>query len=139
MARPTYDSSVDDLALSAVRGPYDVILSCRTNTIDGHLQLTFEEYVTWIWHWLREEEVLLFGSHDVFGPGRGGPGDDGDLEQKFEIVEKWFRIARLHMIRAFVPKNDVDKLFIVLRRRPSYDAAAVRTLDLASARHQYID
>lgn len=124
-----------------LEGGYDVILSLANHqTIDLNLAMPFGDYVARAWSLLRPGGHLLFESHNVFGPGLGGPGDDGDLDAKFDIAERFFRVVRHTMTRSFVPGGaDVDKLFVVLRRRDEIDEAAERTFDLARARVRYDD
>lgn len=81
---------------------------------------------------------LLFESHNVFGPGSGAAGDDGDLDQKFEVMERYFELLDSKMTKAFVPSQDIDKLFVVLRRRPHVlDGITSRRMNLAEARKRY--
>jgi hypothetical protein len=68
----------------------------------------------------------------VFGPGNGAAGDDGDLDAKFDIVERYFHIAAYRMTRSYVPFDDIDKLFVVLRKRP-YSPTAARRFSLQQA------
>ena len=119
--------SGDFLSLEADR-TYDAVLSLANHcTIDGKLSMRFEDYIAKVWHLLRPEGFLFFESHNVFGPGGGGAGDDGDLDAKFDIVERYFEVVALRMTRSYVPFDDIDKLFVVLRKR-CYDAARQRRL-----------
>ncbi|PWT75143.1 MAG: hypothetical protein C5B46_03020 [Proteobacteria bacterium] len=117
---------------------YDVVCSLANHcTIDGNLSIGFEEYVAKVFSLLRPAGILLFESHNVFGPGGGGPGDDGDLDAKFDIAERYFSVLKYKMTPAYVPAFDVDKLFVVMRRRDRYEPKAVRTLSLSEARERY--
>lgn len=119
-------------------GRYDAAFSLANHcTIDGNLNMGFEDYIAKVFSLLRSGGHLFFESHNVFGPGKGAPGDDGDLDRKFDIVERYFEVVKLRMLPAFVPAYDIDKLFVVLRRRPSYQSNAKRTFNLASAITRY--
>lgn len=127
-----------DFATHALDRRYSVVLSLSNHqTTDRRLSMPFAEYVMRCWTLLEPGGRLLFESHNVFGRGRGGPGDDGDLEAKFALLERWFVLERHHMVRSFVPIADIDKLFAVLRRRDDVDPTAVCTLDLDAARRNY--
>jgi SAM-dependent methyltransferase len=117
---------------------YDVILSLANHcTIDGNLSVDFELYIAKFHTLLAPDGILLFESHNVFGPGAGTPGDDGDLDLKFNIVERYFEIITTNMTSAYVPAFDIDKLFIALRRRPQYKSDAPRTFRLSQAMIRY--
>ena len=117
---------------------YDAVLSLANHcTIDGNLSMDFEAYVAKCYSALKPAGYLFFESHNVFGPGKGGAGDDGDLDLKFDIVERYFEVVRHRMIECFVPAFDVDKLFVVLRRREAYRPGAQRTFRLETARQRY--
>lgn len=119
-------------------GCYDAVFSLANHcTIDGNLNMGFEDYIAKVYALLHSGGYLFFESHNVFGPGKGTPGDDGDLDRKFEIVERYFEVVRHRMLPAFVPAHDIDKLFVVLRRRPSYQENAKRTFSLAEAKKRY--
>lgn len=79
----------------------------------------------------------MFESHNVFGAGTGAAGDDGDLDRKFDIMERYFELQDSKMTRAFVPSHDIDKLFVVLRRRPQVLASVQRSMNLGEARKRY--
>lgn len=122
------------------QGPYDAVLSLANHsTIDQRMQMDFETYVAKLFAALKPGGWLFFESHNVFGPGTGGPGDDGDLDLKFDIVERYFELHEARMHRAFVPAHDVDKLFVRLRRRAAYTADAGRSFSLERARANYAD
>ena len=117
---------------------YDAIFSLANHcTIDGNLSIEFEEYVAKCFSMLRPGGYLFFESHNVFGPGKGRAGDDGDLDAKFDVVERYFDVVKSKMTRAYVPAFDVDKLFVVLRRRESYQANVQRSFRLSEARLRY--
>lgn len=117
---------------------YDVVLSFANHcTIDGNLSVEFESFVAKLWQLTNDDGWLLFESHNVFGPGQGAPGDDGDLDSKFEVMERYFELVDSKMTKAFVPCQDIDKLFVVLRRRPQVLGTVERRMDLARARQSY--
>ena len=117
---------------------FDVVCSLANHcTIDGNLSMDFEQYIAKVFSLLKPGGILLFESHNVFGPGAGGAGDDGDLDAKFDIAERYFAVLRHKMTQTYVPAFDIDKLFVVMRRRHHYEADAVRTLRLSDARLRY--
>jgi SAM-dependent methyltransferase len=117
---------------------YDIVCSLANHcTIDGNLSMDFEQYIAKVFSLLKPGGFLFFESHNVFGPGAGGAGDDGDLDAKFDIAERYFRVLKYKMTPAYVPAFDIDKLFIVMRRRDHYQSDAVRTLRLSEARNRY--
>jgi len=117
---------------------YDIIFSLANHaTIDHNLSINFEEYIAKIYGLLNEGGILFFESHNVYGPGLGGPGDDGDLNDKFDIAERYFIVEKYKMTRRFVEKDDIDKIFIILRKRSYYKADAVRAFELEVAIKQY--
>ena len=128
-----------DFTTHEFAGRFDVVLSLANHqTTDKHMTMPFADYVAKLFSILMPGGTLLFESHNVFAPGRGGPGDDGDLNAKFDVAERSFEVIRHKMTRRFVPGDlDVDKLFVVMRRRDQVDESAVRTLDLATARRSY--
>ncbi|MFX0544858.1 class I SAM-dependent methyltransferase [Roseovarius sp. S1116L3] len=116
---------------------YDVVLSLSNHhTIDGNLNMGFEQHIARIADLLRSDGVMLFESHNVFGPGTGGEGDDGDMDQKIAILSKHFTIERYRMVHCYLThgKGDIDKLFIVARK--SSDPKAI-DFDLNVARESY--
>jgi SAM-dependent methyltransferase len=132
------DVSVGDFVEFRPSHRYDAVLSLANHcTIDGNLSMDFEAYVAKCYSALKPAGYLFFESHNVFGPGKGGPGDDGDLDLKFDIVERYFEVVRHRMTECYVPAFDVDKLFVVLRRREAYRPDAQRTFRLESARQRY--
>ena len=129
---------VADFGTYRPRDRYDVVLSFANHcTIDGNLSVEFESFVAKLWQITNEGGWLLFESHNVFGPGRGAAGDDGDLDSKFEVMERYFELVDSKMTKAFVPCHDIDKLFVVLRRRPEVLRTVERRMDLAGARQLY--
>jgi SAM-dependent methyltransferase len=119
-------------------GSYDAVFSLANHcTIDGRMSMDFETYVAKLFAALKPNGWLFFESHNVFGPGNGGPGDDGDLDRKFDIVERYFELVDAEMHRAYVPASDIDKLFVKLRRRPAYQPDAIRRLSLAEVCTRY--
>lgn len=117
---------------------YEVVLSFANHcTIDGNLAVEFERFVARLWHLTCDDGLLLFESHNVFGPGAGAAGDDGDLDLKFDIMERYFELLDTKMTKAFVPSQDIDKLFVVLRRRPQVLASVARQMRLHEARTRY--
>jgi len=116
---------------------YDAIFSLANHcTIDGNLSAQFEDFIGKIWGLLRPDGILFFESHNVFGPGSGSAGDDGDLDEKFAIIERYFKVEAHRMIERFTPQDDIDKLFVVLRKR-SYQPHAKRQFSLPHARQHY--
>lgn len=98
---------------------FDVALSLSNHhTIDGNLDMGFENYIRKIAGLLRPGGYLLFESHNVFAEGKGGVGDDGDMEAKVAIMNRWFTMERYRMVHCFLTHNvdDLDKLFIVARK-----------------------
>ena len=129
---------VGDFADFETSARYDVVCSLANHcTIDGNLSMGFEQYIAKVFSLLKPGGILFFESHNVFGPGTGAPGDDGDLDAKFDIAERYFAVLKYKMTRAYVPAFDVDKLFVVMRRRDRYEADARRTLCLSEARQRY--
>jgi hypothetical protein len=60
--------------------------------------------------------LLIFESHNINGPGRGLPGDDGDIEDKIAYMQTRFEVLERYMVACWVPALDIDKLFLVLRK-----------------------
>ena len=114
---------------------FDVVLSLSNHhTIDENLDLGFKNHISRISDLLRPDGVMLFESHNVFGPGEGGAGDDGDMEAKVEIMSKFFKIERYRMVRRFLEHGDVDKLFIVARKT---EVPKPISFDLIKSRRNY--
>jgi SAM-dependent methyltransferase len=98
---------------------FDVALSFSNHhTIDGNLDMGFANYLRKISDLLRPGGYLLFESHNVFAAGTGGVGDDGDMEAKVAVMNRWFTIERYRMVHCFLEHavDDLDKLFIVARK-----------------------
>jgi SAM-dependent methyltransferase len=129
---------VADFSTWMPRKRYDVVLSFANHcTIDGNLAVEFESFVAKLWQLTNDDGWLLFESHNVFGPGAGTPGDDGDFDQKFDVMERYFEFVDSKMTKTFVPAQDIDKLFVVLRRRPSVLDSVQRRMNLQEARQRY--
>lgn len=117
---------------------YDVVFSLSNHhTIDGKLDMGFERYIKKIFALLRPGGLLVFESHNVFGSGRGDPGDDGDLDSKFDIVEQYFDVIDYKMVSCFYPAADVDKLLVILKRKSQMDPKARRSLSRKDAIRGY--
>jgi len=115
---------------------YDRVFSLSNHqTIDGNSSLHFPQYVERIWSVMRDGGLLLFESHNVWGPGEGGAGDDGDLEEKFRLVSRYFTLLRYKMIECFYPA-DIDKLFAVFRKKAAVTEPDL-SFDLSAARNRY--
>lgn len=129
---------VEDFQTFLPAEPYDAVFSLANHaTIDGHSGLDFEHFTAKLFELLKPGGLLFFESHNVFGPGAGGPGDDGDLDRKLALAGRYFETLRHRMTPAFVPFHDVDKLFVILRRRERPVATALAPFDLAEARQRY--
>jgi hypothetical protein len=68
---------------------------------------------------------------------KGKVGDDSDLNEKFNVIEKYFSVEKDKMISTYVPVCDVDKLFVVLKRRHDYLPHVNRTFDLSISKIKY--
>jgi SAM-dependent methyltransferase len=133
------DFLVGDFVEFDANQKFDAVLSLANHcTIDGNLSMGFEGYIAKVFSLLKPGGYLFFESHNVFGPGSGAPGDDGDLDAKFDIAERYFEVLKYKMTPAFVPFGDIDKLFVILRRRDSYLAGAKRTFSLDRAKTAYV-
>ena len=109
---------------------YDIVLSLSNHhTIDGNLDMDFEKYIIKIFDMLKNDGVLFFESHDING-------DDRDMNEKFDIVEKYFILEKCKMVKKFFP-SDIDKLFAVLRKRDNVQEQVRRSFDLDKYRHSY--
>lgn len=128
----------NDFLLYAPQNRYDVVVSLANHaTIDQRLSATFKDYIQKIYSLMNAGGYLFFESHNVFGPGKGGPGDDGDLDLKLDLAAPFFDIVKYRMVPAFVSHHDVDKLFVVMKRRPAVDGAARRVLSRSDAIKRY--
>jgi len=129
---------VEDFQAFLPAEPYDAVFSLANHaTIDGHSGLDFEHFTAKLFELLKPGGLLFFESHNVFGPGAGSAGDDGDLDRKLALAGRYFETLRYRMTPAFVPFHDVDKLFVILRRRERPVTAATAPFDLAEARQRY--
>jgi SAM-dependent methyltransferase len=129
---------VADFGTWQPRMRYSVVLSFANHcTIDGNLSVEFESFVAKLWQITDDDGWLLFESHNVFGPGSGAPGDDGDLDRKFDVMERYFELLDSKMTKTFVPSQDIDKLFVVLRRRSQVLPLVERRMNLIEARKRY--
>ena len=116
---------------------YDVVFSLSNHhTIDGKLNMGFAKYSEKIFNLLKPGGLLFFESHNVWGDGNLGPGDDSDLEKKFELASKYFEIVKYRMVPAFYPV-DIDKLFVVFKRRAEINESRKTDFNLESARKTY--
>lgn len=96
---------------------YDVILSLSNHaTIDNKLSINFEDYILKIDSLLKPGGYFIFESHNIHGPGKGGPGDDGDIDEKLAFMATKFTIRDKRMVSRKVPHSDIDKLFVVLEK-----------------------
>jgi hypothetical protein len=74
---------------------YDAVCSLANHcTIDGNLSIDFEQYVAKLFSLLKPGGLLFFESQNVFGPGAGGAGDDGDMDAQFDSAERNFAVLR---------------------------------------------
>ncbi|WP_320152359.1 class I SAM-dependent methyltransferase [uncultured Tolumonas sp.] len=127
-----------DFCEYATHKKYQAIFSLANHcTIDGNLSINFEEYIAKCFNLLDIDGYLFFESHNVFGPGSGNVGDDGDLNEKFDVVEKYFEVVDYYMTKKFIPLVDIDKLFVILKRRLAHEPTACRTFDLERAKQIY--
>lgn len=116
---------------------FDIVLSFSNHhTIDGNLDMGFERYIEKIVHLLKPGGYLLFESHNVFATGSGMMGDDGDMDQKIQIMNKHFIIERYKMVRCYLKHGveDLNKLFIVARQS---DSPTQTDFNLVQAREKY--
>lgn len=112
----------DDFSTFVTEKKFDVVLSFSNHhTIDGNLHMGFEQYMEKIVGLLKPGGYLLFESHNVFASGKGGVGDDGDMEQKVAIMNKHFDIQRYRMVHCYLKHavEDLNKLFIVAQQSNS--------------------
>ena len=118
---------------------YDLVISLANHcTIDGNMGMDFENYIAKLFNATKPEGWLLFESHNVFASGTGAPGDDGDLDLKFDIVERYFEFFEAVMLDPFTPVHDVPKVFVKLRRRAKYTVGARRKFSLADIKERYL-
>lgn len=116
---------------------FDAVLSFSNHhTIDGNLHMGFENYIKKINELLSPGGYLLFESHNVFAAGTGKPGDDGDMNEKIKIMNRYFDIERHRMVRCFLKHGieDLDKLFIVAKKS---DHSKAIDFELSEVRMKY--
>ncbi|MFT0531213.1 class I SAM-dependent methyltransferase [Castellaniella hirudinis] len=129
---------VADFPIWETNEQYDIVISFANHcTIDGNLSMDFEDYIAKIWKITKHDGYFLFETHNVFGPGTGKPGDDGDLDKKFDIVECYFEYIDSKMTQRFIPKYDIDKLFVILRKRDKIIIKPQRKMDLNTAKKRF--
>lgn len=119
---------------------YDVVFSLSNHhTIDGNLSMNFEEYVMKVFRLMKTGGILFFETHNVFGKGTGVEGDDGDFDYKLSILETYFVVEKYKMVHKFVNYTDIDKLFVILKRRKSaaYDIKPSFCLTKAIKKYSY--
>jgi SAM-dependent methyltransferase len=127
-----------DFFLFRPRDKYDVVLSLANHaTIDNRLSVSFEDYIQKIYSLLHDGGYFFFESHNVFGPGKGGAGDDGDLDAKFDIAARYFDVLKYRMTASYIPDHDVDKLFVVMKKKSRIEPQAKRTITRADAIRKY--
>ena len=122
------------------RRTYDVVVSLASHsTLDDRMRMRFEDYIRKVYSILPPGGYFLFESHNVFGPGKGLPADDGDLDAKFDVAEQYFDVVKHRMTKSYIPDQDVDKLFIVMKRKNRVDPQAKRTItrELAIKKYHY--
>lgn len=126
-----------DFSSFTTQKKYDAVFSLSNHhTIDGNLNMGFLRYSEKIFNLLKPGGLLFFESHNVWGDGNLGPGDDSDLDKKLELSGQYFEIVKHKMVHSFYPV-DIDKLFVVFRRRLIQDPTFKTNFDLVSARTSY--
>jgi len=109
---------------------YDVIFSLSNHfTIDGNLNIDFELYVKKIFDILNVGGVLFFESHDING-------EDKDIDYKFKIASKYFKLVDHKMVKAFYPA-DIDKLFVIFKRLDKIGQPLEIDFKLSEAKNKY--
>ncbi|WP_340153098.1 class I SAM-dependent methyltransferase [uncultured Marivirga sp.] len=109
---------------------YDIVFSLSNHfTIDGNLNIGFESYISKIFNVLNNGGILFFESHNIYG-------DDKDLDLKFEIASKYFKLVKFKMVKAFFPQ-DIDKLFAVFEKLDKPGSPVKTTFNLEKAQKQY--
>ena len=99
------------------------------HTIDGNLDMNFEEYISKIFDLLEPGGFLFFESHNIYG-------DDSDLEKKFLICSKYYELIKYKMIKAFY-RPDIDKLFAIFHKKEQITDAQKTVFSLESAQYRY--
>lgn len=111
---------------------FDAVFSLSNHfTIDGNLNIGFEEYIRKIYDIMNKGGILFFESHDING-------DDSDLNEKFRIASRYFTLKKSKMVRSFYPA-DIDKLFAVFARKDEMLSHIPENVnfDLANIRNKY--
>lgn len=109
---------------------YDIVFSLSNHfTIDGNLNVGFEDYIRKIFDNMNNDGILFFESHDING-------DDKDMDLKFQIASKYFKLIDYKMVRAFYTA-DIDKLFAIFQRLENSDQEHKLTFRLDLAKHKY--
>lgn len=121
-----------DYANYKFKKKYDIIFSLSNHfTIDGNLNIGFEDYIWKIFDNINNDGILFFESHDING-------DDKDMDLKFQIANKYFSLIDYKMVKAFY-KADIDKLFAIFRKmdNPSNENKLDFKLEIAKHKYQY--
>lgn len=109
---------------------YDAILSLSNHsTVDKGLDTSFESFVLKIYNQLNSGGYLFFESHDLIKI-------DKDMNEKFQTAQKYFDPIKYKMVKKFYPP-DVDKLFIVLKKRDDLNENPERIFDINEAKNKY--
>lgn len=109
---------------------YDIVFSLSNHyTIDGNLNMGFEDYIKKIYNVMHDGGVLFFESHNING-------DDSDMELKFKIASKYFTLVKYKMVRSFFPQ-DIDKLFSVFLREDNPRKTQIFDFNLEEAKYKY--
>lgn len=109
---------------------FDSVFSLSNHfTIDGNLNIGFEQYVYKIYNLTNTGAFLFFESHDING-------DDKDLEEKFKIASKYFELIEYKMVKAEYPA-DLDKLFAIFSRKNEISEVTPSDFSLENAKLHY--
>lgn len=110
---------------------YDIIFSLSNHfTIDGNLNIGFESYIEKLFNNISINGILAFESHNING-------DDSDLNDKFKIASKYFKLIKYKMVKSYFPQ-DIDKLFAVfIRLDEKKELPEKINFDLDTARKKY--
>lgn len=105
---------------------YDAVFSLANHkTIDKNLVMDFEAYIKKIFRLLKPGGLMFFESH-------GLNTEDSDMDEKFDIMEKYFLTLRYKMLKA--PNGlDIDRLFAVFKRREDVLPSAKSGFELSRA------
>ena len=96
---------------------FEVVLSLSNHqTTDGNLKIDFNAYIAKVHSLLKTNGIFVFESHNIYGPGKGLPGDDGDILEKITLLTRYFRIYKFKMVKSYLEHNvnDVNKLLVVM-------------------------